>query len=167
MKIKRENDTQLILDYAPWFMSLVMVFMVVAAVGMGLVFVGVGIDSGMAIFTIMGVVAPLFSIGLVIIVMRVFVKRVQVIFDRDAGTITFQTRTMRGYSEVVHDLANLEHAVLKQSRDSEGRTLSKAVIVLSGGMSAGEHPLTNVATNGNGPRNAVNAINRWIDNGKG
>lgn len=166
MKIKRESDTQLILEGKPWLMSVVLVVMIVASIGMGLMFVGIGIESGVAIFVIMGIIAPAVGIVMCTMAMRVFIQRKQIIFDRVAGTITFRTKGMQGYTEVVHDLSHLEHAVLKTSRSAEGDTLTRAVIVLSGGMSAGEHGLSNVSTTGNGARNAVNAINRWIENGK-
>ena len=165
MKIKRETDTQLILEQAPWLMGIVIILMIVASLGMGGLFVGLGLSSGMMIFTIMGIVSPLIAIGMGGMALRVFVKRTQAIFDRDAGTITIRKRGMRGYSEVVHDLAHLGHAVLRVTRDSEGRALSRPVLVLTGGMSAGDHPLVDSFTTGTGPRTAVNAINRWIENG--
>lgn len=166
MKITRETESQLIFESKSWLISIVLVFMMVSAVGMGLLFITMGIQEGIVIFVVMGAIIPLVSIGMCTLFMRLFVRRTQVIFDRNAGTITFRTRDMQGYRQVVHDLAHLDHAVLRTSRSNDGDTLSKAVIVLSGGMSAGDHPLTNVSTNGSGPRNAVNAINRWIDNAK-
>ncbi|WP_299686286.1 hypothetical protein [uncultured Tateyamaria sp.] len=166
MKIKRETDSQLIFERKPWLMSLVLVVMIIASSGMGLLFVSIGFAQGVMLFVFMGALIPIVAIVMCTIAMRLFIRRTQVIFDRATGTITFRTRDMRGYTEVVHDLAHLDHAVLKTSQSRDGDPMSKAVIVLSGGMSAGEHPLTNVSTNGTGPRNAVNAINRWIGKGK-
>lgn len=166
MKIKRETDTQLILEDTPWLMSVVLVVMIVASVGMGLIFISMGLSADLMIFVIMGALAPVVTIVMCTMAMRVFVKRTQIIFDRAAGTITYRTRTMSGYTEVVHDLAHLEHAILKTSRDSDGRDLASGVLVLSGGMSAGEHSLTGISSTGPGPKNAVNAVNRWVENGK-
>lgn len=163
MKLKRNTATQLIFESKPVFASIALVIMIVMSIGFGLVFVGLGLEQGSMLLVAAGAGAPILTIILCTAVMRSVVKRARIIFDRDAGTITFRTRDMRGDTETVHDLAHLERATLKSRRTSDSKTYTQAVLVLSSGPQAGEHPLINRETQSNSHKNAVDAINRWLE----
>lgn len=85
-----------------------------------------------------------------------FVRRVQVIFDRLNGTITFRSKNLLGYKEVVHSLGDLSHAI------KEGYSTARCVLVFDKGMSAGHHPITQYSTSGPAPQRLTDAINAWL-----
>ena len=86
----------------------------------------------------------------------VFVRRVQVIFDRLTDTITFRARNFRNYSETVYPLHELSHA------EKHGYDTARCVLIFDKGMSAGEHPLTAYSTSGPAPQRVTDAINAWL-----
>ncbi|WP_415921758.1 hypothetical protein [Tateyamaria sp. SN6-1] len=167
MKIKRDTEDQLILEHTPWLISIMLVVMMVTSVGMGGMFALMGLSEGIAIFTIMGLAAPVVGIAMCTFAMRIFVKRTQVILDRGPNTLTVRTRGMQGYDEIIHDLSHLSHAILETSRSNEGQQMTRPAIVLTGGMSEGTHPLVTSFVSGFGPKKAVDAINRWANRAPG
>lgn len=149
MKVTRSTNTQLIVEDRPLLVTLALgFFFMTTATVMIAVFATGEILLG---FFLMAFTA---FIGIFI---AVFVRRVQVIFDRTAGTITFRSRSLWGYREVVHDLANLSHA------KTEGYDTMRSVLVLTSGMSAGDHPVTTYSTSGPGPKRLTKAINDWLE----
>jgi hypothetical protein len=97
-----------------------------------------------------------FATAFITLCIRLFVRRVQVIFDRPNNTITFRARNMRGYSEIVHMLSDLSHA------KKEGHDTARCVLVFDKGMSQGDHPITQYSTSGPAPKQITDAINAWL-----
>ncbi|MEX0282671.1 MAG: hypothetical protein AB3N13_15925 [Arenibacterium sp.] len=154
MKITRNLPEQLILDHTPWVFSLLFG-------GMALVFLSIGVTLVMN-GELFGLIFTLVGGGVGGLVFFMIARRVQLILDAEAGTITLRRRTLLGYSEEVHALADLREAILEETTSSKGGRTYRPSLYLSG-MSEGIHPILKVYTNTGGPRTAVNAINTWLD----
>ena len=93
-----------------------------------------------------------------LLTMFLFVRRVQLIFDRDAGTLTIQRKNLRRASQVEHLLSEVDRAEL------EGNGNMLRVVLIMTGQSAGRHPLTQAYSNVGDHHNVAGAINRWLRN---
>lgn len=154
MKISRNTPEQLIIEDSPWLWGLFFVGFTVIFVGAGIALVANG--------EIMGLLFAVLGGGLGILAFGVFVRRVQVILDRSNGLLVIRRRSVKGYSEVVHQLAELECAILEETAGSKGGRLYRPTLVLAGGMSAGRHPIVDSYTNTGGPRRLADAVNTWL-----
>jgi len=90
------------------------------------------------------------------LLIRLIVRRVQVIFDRNGDTITFRARNMRGYNQVIHALGDLSHA------KKDGHDTARSVLMFDRGMSQREHPITQYHVSGPAPKRSTDAINAWL-----
>lgn len=154
MKISRDTPEQLIIDYSPWFWALFMIFFTLTFAGAGIALLANG--------EIMGLLFAGFGAGMGILAFGVFVRRVQVILDRPNGLLVIRRRSVSGYSEVVHQLDELECVILEETAGSKGGRLFRPTLVLAGGMSAGRHPIVESYTNTGGPRRLAEAVNTWL-----
>ena len=157
MKVTRQTDRQLIVEDTPWFIAIMMVVFILAFVGPGILMMMDGVWQG-AFFALAGG-------GMGVAGLAVFVRRVQVILDRDTGTVTMRERSLFGYRQVVHRLSNLDHARLDRTVGKEGKAMYRPTLVLGSGMSAGDHPIVASYTNTGGPKRMVDAINDWLTDG--
>lgn len=148
MKVTRRTDRRLIVEDQPWLISLLL----------GGCFLGTLAGAFFALMAgevFLGLFFAVFSAFTLLFVM-LFTRRVQLIFDRGAGTITMRTRSFKGYREVVHPFEDFSHAIC------EGYDTRRCVLVFKSGMSAGHHPVTGYLTNGPGPQRITDAINDWL-----
>ena len=148
MKVTRQTEHRLIVEDRPLLISIML----------GLFFLGT--LTGMLISVSAGEVAvTLFFAAFtafIALFIFVFVRRVQVIFDRTDNTIKFRARNMRGFTEIVHPLSDLSHAI------KEGYDTARCVLIFDKGMSEGQHPLTAYSTSGPAPQRVTDAINAWL-----
>jgi len=158
MKITRDTPDQLIIENRPWLIGgfLIVFTLIFVAVGLAAITYGEGV---------MGYAFVFFGGGAGMLAFAVFVRRVQVIFDRAAGSIRFRRKSVFGSSDVTHDLKHLDRAVVESSYSGDSGATHRCVIILSGGMSAGVHPLTMAYSSGPGAQRAADAINAWCANG--
>ncbi|UWQ91053.1 hypothetical protein K3727_20295 [Rhodobacteraceae bacterium M382] len=157
MKVTRNTPDQLILSDTPWLIGIMLVFFILAFVGPGLAIVSTGVWAGL-IFVVFGG-------GMGVAAFCVFVRRVQVIFDRSADKIILRRQSVFGYTAVEHRLSDLSHAVTETTtsrRDGRTRTLHRPVLVLDDGMSAGHHPIVASYTSGAGAQRLTDAVNAWL-----
>ena len=154
MKITRNLPEQLILDHTPWLFSLLFG-------GMAFLFFGIGLALMMS-GEFFGLIFALAGGGIGGLVFFMIARRVQLILDAQSGQITLRRRTLLGYSEETHALADLREALLEETTTSKGGRTYRPSLYLTG-MSEGIHPVLKVYTNTGGPRQAVNAINTWLD----
>jgi hypothetical protein len=110
---------------------------------------------------VFGLLFGIFGSGIGFMTFFMIARRIQLILDRTNGTVTLRRRTLLGYSEIVHDLADLTEAILEETRSSKGSRLYRPSLSLTG-MSAGIHPIITVYTNSPGPAKAVRTINDWL-----
>ena len=154
MKVLQDTPDRLILDETPWFLALMLA-------GFILIFVGSGLFI-MSSELVFGLVFAVFGGGLGAVVLIALVERLQVIFDRKAGTVTIRRKSLLRYKQVTHALQDVSHAELETTFGSKGTTLARPVLLLTGGMSAGRHPLVTAYSNLSGPPKMVAAINAWL-----
>ncbi|MEL7213063.1 MAG: hypothetical protein AAGK92_10405 [Pseudomonadota bacterium] len=158
MKVTRNTPDQLIVDHYSIFLAIMMVVFFIVFVGVGVVMVLDGVWWGL-----------LFVAGGVVFggIMLYHTERVQVILDRSTGLLTIRRRNILRYSEVRHDLDALDRVMIETSTSSEDNSQTyRATLVLSSGMSAGKHPITEVYTSVPGPVQVANEINAWLRQGK-
>ena len=133
MKVSRNTPDQLIVEDVPWLLGIMLA-------GFILLFVGVGIGLVLS-GEIFGLLFAIGGGGVGGLCFALMVRRVQVILDRPTGTLVIRRRSVLGYSEVRHDLADLSGAILEETRSSKGSTLRRPTLVLDRGMSQGRHPV--------------------------
>ncbi|WP_424832604.1 hypothetical protein [Ruegeria sp.] len=160
MKVTRNTPNQLILSDTPWFIGIMLVFFILAFVGPGILLMT---EGGEAI--LFGLIFALGGGGLGFGAFCAFVRRVQVILDRNKDSIVIRRQSVFGYEAVEHKLSNLSHAEIERttSRSDKGTsTLYRPVLVLDKGMSAGRHPIVEAFSNGRGAHRLVEAVNDWL-----
>lgn len=148
MKVTRNTEDRLIVEDRPLLVTIVL----------GVLFLGTlagAISAFAAGEFAVGVFFTCFT-AFVALFIFVFVRRVQVIFDRLSGTLTFRAQNLMGYKEIVHPLDDLSHAI------KEGYDTSRCVLVFDKGMSEGTHPVTTYSTSGPRPQRITDAINAWL-----
>ncbi|PCH75254.1 MAG: hypothetical protein COC12_01470 [Rhodobacteraceae bacterium] len=155
MKVTRDTPDQLIIANSPWLIGLMLIIFI-------LIFVGAGLLVMTEEFWI-GLLFAGFGGGIGLGAFVAFVSRVQLILDRPTNSVTLRARSLFGFSEVRHALSDLTRAELDSTTESKGGTLYRPALVLTGGMSAGTHPILNAYTNGTSPQRMVAAINTWLE----
>lgn len=153
MKVTRNTAEQLIVSDTPWFIGAMLILFILAFVGPGLLMMADGVWQGL-FFALAGG-------GMGVAAFAVFVRRVQVIFDRPSDTVKIRRQSVFGYSSVSHVLSNVAGAVLERISDDEG-TKYRPTLILDQGMSKGRHPIIDSYTNTGGPKRLVSAINDWL-----
>ncbi len=165
MKVSRNTDRQLILDWTPWLLGGGLLLAMLLFVGIGLLAPFAGDDPMLWLFSVMFVVV---SGGLWGGALVLFVKRRQLIFDRDTGQITLRTRSFLKYTQDQHDLSCLLQVALEHDRSDSGQTLSRPVLVLASRRRGGAErrvPVHAYYTNGSGPGHVADLINDWLKAG--
>ncbi len=157
MKVARNTPDQLILSNTPWLIGIMLVIFILCFVGAGLFLVSEG--------SWFGLLFALFGGGMGFGAFCVFVRRVQVIFDRKSNSILIRRQSVFGYDTVEHVLSNLSHAEVEtttSSNDNGSTNVHRAVLVLDKGMSAGRHPIVEAFVSGHGSHRLVDAVNSWL-----
>ena len=158
MRIAEETPDRLTLESRPWvlgsFLTLVIIFMLFMAV------TSFGDDPGLGLFMLLG--AGLFGVAFV-----AFVRRVIVIFDRNAGAVVIRTASLLGQSEKTLPLSGVrkvvvETSVRRSSRSGSGRRRTSRTHRPVLETDAGPVPLTEVYSGGNGAEEVAEATNRWL-----
>lgn len=148
MKVTRRTQSRLIVEDRPLLITIMLALFFLGTLT-GAVF------SFMAGEWKVGIFFSVFT-AFISLFIFVFVRRVQVIFDRLNNTITFRAQNLLGYTEVIHSLTDLSHAI------KEGYDTARCVLVFDKGMSEGHHPVTHYLTSGPAPQRITDAINAWL-----
>ena len=158
MKITRDTPDQLILAYVPWVMSVLLSIFILIFVGLGLSMILDGELIGL-LFAVMGG-----GIGGICFV--VFVRRVQVIFDRPGQTFTLRRRTVFGYKEKTRPLRDVDPAIIEHTTNSDGQRLDRPTVVMHRGAGELRVPLVTAYSNMSNTADIVEATNRWLRDAK-
>lgn len=148
MKVTRTTHDQLIVEDRPLLITVVLstLFLGTLAGAISALSAGeIAVAFFFACFTAF--------VGLFIFV---FVRRVQLIFDRPQNTVTFRKRSLLRHRETVRALDELSHAI------TEGFDTKRSVLVFATGMSEGHHPVTDYSTSGPRPKRITDTINAWL-----
>ena len=107
-----------------------------------------------------GVMFAMTFVAMGLLAMWAFLRRVQVVFDRDQNTIDIRRKSLTRQTRVEHKLSYFGGAQVETSNSGDTAT-HRPVIHLNGGMSQGIHPLTKTYYSGSGAKRAVATINDW------
>lgn len=160
MRILESSPRRLILEDRPWALGIILTLAILLPLLLAL---ATWRESPWLAFA-MGLVASLFGIAFV-----AFVRRVIVIFDRDAGAVVIRTASLTGQTESTHALPGISHAGVEtsinrstsSSGSSSGVSTSRThrtVLNVAGKVV----PLTEVHSAGDGAERMAAAINTWL-----
>lgn len=158
MRILETSPQRLSLEDRPWVLGVILVVVILFLLFLALATFGESLWLGFALV----LMAALFGGAMVI-----FVRRVIVVFDREAGNILIRTASLLGQTETIHPLAQLSHASVEtsvsRSTSSNGgrRTTSRTHRTVLH-LGADTVPLTQVFTGGDGADRAATVINDWL-----
>lgn len=142
------------MDDVPWIRSVLIVLITLYVIfmgfseyadgrKMGLYIVGFGLVGGAVFFAL-------------------FVVRYQVVLDRAQDVLIKRQRSVFGYRERRFELAQVSHAEVEESKDSDGGKMFAPVLVLKDGTSGKRVRLVDYQTTGWGPPALVEEINAWL-----
>lgn len=157
----RNTPDQLIIKSVPWAMAIMIAATILALSGVSIY----GFLTGNYLQgTIMFLAGPVFM-GLFFVI---FVRRDDLILDRTRNKIELRHATVFGRKTVIHALTDLEDAIVQTQKANRNSSHSNNVpthrlaLVLSSGMDAGTHPVTENYMSGNGAQRAADVINAWL-----
>ncbi len=157
MKLIEETPARLVVEDRPWIIgtALTLGILLCLALAMGLYRESGWLTLGFGLASLL--LAVLFV---------VFVRRVIVIFDRDAQALVIRTRSLTGDSETTLALADVTGAEVETSRStSTSNDGSRSVSVTHRPVlttRTGPVPLTQVYSSGSGAETIAAAVNRWL-----
>ena len=158
MRISEDRPDRLTLESRPWILGSVLIGFILIMVAVALL--NLRAEPWLAFGMFLG-------ICLLGICFVVFVRRVIVIFDRQAGAVVIRTASLMGQTEKTMPLAEITGVVVEtsisRSTGSNGRRGSVSRThrpVLQTGT--GPVPLTEIYSGGNGAAEIAEAVNRWL-----
>ena len=159
MKVTRNTPDHLVVDVAPWGIGIGLVLFILLFVGIGLLVLPVTLPGGLAFILVGG--------GLGLAAFAIFVRRVQLILDRPAGTVTLRRRSLFGSDAETHPLAELAGAEVashaRRDRETDTVTRTERVELLFGKARV---PLTEDYSSGGAHARVARAINDWLDSAR-
>ncbi|ROT99383.1 hypothetical protein [Histidinibacterium lentulum] len=158
MKIERTPDL-LVIDNRPIFIAALLSIMLLAFMAGGIRMLMEGL-WGQGLLFVLGM--PLFF-G---VFFALFVRRNQLVLNRQTGELLHRRRTIFGHTETRFELAALAGAEVQYSR-SDGKQTRRMAYVLSEGPDAGTHPFTTAYSSGNNAQRAADAVNAWLAEARG
>ena len=165
MKIKTNTPDLLIAGETPWFMAIMLGFFVLVFAGIGIGVLFQGHWAGLIFLLVGG--------GLGVGAMSVFIERLQLILDAQAGTMIMRSRTIFRYNQTIIPLDDVMRAGAETSlsgSNSQGsskprQTLSRLAFVVRDGAGTGGtvvQPMTTVMSSGPAAGNITREVNVWL-----
>ncbi|MCU0826323.1 MAG: hypothetical protein MUE52_02695 [Tabrizicola sp.] len=151
MKVILWSDRQLILEDKPWLIGILMIAMALMFLGGSMALISAGEFFG-------GLMMGLIGVGVPLLIAALMVQRVRLVLDRDTGTISRTSRSIRGLNHATYALDRLTEARVGVSTDSDGTTyrmelhLSEPAEIV---------PFTSYYTSGRKPEQMSVAVNDW------
>jgi hypothetical protein len=157
MKLIEETPARLVVEDRPWIIGTALTLGILLCFALAM-----GLYRGSGWLTLGFGLASL----LLAVLFVVFVRRVIVIFDRDAQALVIRTRSLTGDSEMTLALADVTGAEVETSRStSTSNDGSRSVSVTHRPVlttRTGPVPLTQVYSSGSGAETIAAAVNRWL-----
>lgn len=158
MRIIEDTPERLTLEFRPWVLGSVLIAVILLMVGVG--WANLPTDPALAVGMLVGVLI----IGLVFVAL---VRRVLVIFDREAQAVVLRSRSLLRQSETTLPLSEIRQASVETHirRSSRSRARRAALNrthrpVLE--TRTGRVPLTQIYSGGTGAAEIVTAVNAWL-----
>jgi len=154
MKVIRNTPNQLVVANKPWLIGTVL-FLVI------LLFTSAGLKAA-TVEPLLGIPFGLFAGSTSVVCLFVFVRNVEVIFDRSRRQITIYKRSLCARSKETHPLPQLRRAVLEATISSmntgNGATLYRPTL----DFGDTRHTVFTHYTSTRNPARLVNTINSWL-----
>ncbi len=154
MKITRQTHSQLVLEYRPWPLTIGLSLFILFFVAAGVTMLVRGDPFGLVYVFGGG--------GIGLLCLLVFVERLQLILDRQAGEVCMRRRTLRGYHQDVQPLNSLLGARVEISQSRGREPSSRLVLVFETPAGPIARPLAGVSVTGSGVGPAATAVNDWL-----
>ena len=162
MKVSHNSTDLLIIDHIPWILATALACMVVLFAAIGLMPLGFVDDPMVWLYSFMFTVV---GGGLWLLMLEMFARRLQFIFDRQTDRITIRRRSLFRREEQTHKLSRLIEARIETDTTENGTATYRPVVILRaarGGKPAEIRvPLHHYFTSGTGPETVCDAINSW------
>lgn len=152
MKVIHLSDRLLVLEDKPWFIGIFMIVFGLMFIAASMALIGEGKVLG-------GIFMGLVGGGVPFLIGALMVKRVRLIFDRQAGQLTRISRSVRGLTQSDYALDRLVEAKVGVSYDSDGNTYRTELHLKDPPEIV---PFTSYYTSGRKPDRMVEAINDWL-----
>lgn len=153
MKITHHTADHLVLDRRPWVIGLALIIMVLIFLGAGLGLLMDGKPQGTFF---------LFGATFAVFMFYVFVRRIQVVFDRPGRFIEIRRKTLFDTTRERHLIHEVSEATIQTSTSDEGDLLYRIALIIPQGQSQGTHPITEVYYDGWDAHDVANHINEWL-----
>jgi len=154
MKVIRNTPNQLVVANKPWLIGTVLFLAI-------LLFTSAGLKAA-SVEPLLGIPFGLFAGSLSVVWLVVFVRHVQVIFDRSLGQITIHKRSIYARSKETHPLPQLRRAVLEATISSMGTGNGATLYRPTLDFGDSRHTVFTHYTSTRSPARLVNTINSWL-----
>ncbi len=155
MKVSHDSPDLLILDHVPWIMAGIFSALILGSAAMAMIMLADG--------ELIGVLVGLGGVPFFALFLVAFVRRVQVVLDRRAGTATVKRRGLVRSSGEQIDLHRLRKAVVQTSRSSDSDTHRPALLIAGRDEAL---PILFVYSSGRSAGRDVRRINDWLEAGR-
>lgn len=158
MRVLDSSPTRLTLEDRPMLLGIILAVVIVFLLFLAIATLGESLWVAFAVI----LMAALFAGAFVI-----FVRRVNVVLDRDTDTVVILTSSLLGKTETTHALGQVSRASVEtsisRSTSSGGRrgTTSRTHRTVLH-IGAETVPLTQIYSGGDGAERAATAINTWL-----
>lgn len=152
MKVIHRTDSLLMIEDRPWLIGGLMVGMALIFLFGSMALLSSGEILGGVLMGVVGVGVPMLIGGLMVI-------RVRLVLDRDAGTLTRISRSVRRLTRQEYPLDRLTEARLGASTDGDGTAYRLELQLRAPSEIV---PFTTYYTSGRRPEHLIDAVNDWL-----
>jgi len=155
MHISHQSNDLLIIDVQPWLIGAALSLFILIITGSGLAALMAGEGVGLILIAA--------GVGLGGVFLFLFVRRVQIVLDRNDGQLDIRRKTLRGMTHRTFALHHLKGAVIETSHSSDNSTY-RVALILAPGESQWHIPVTNYYASGLATKQRVAvAVNAFVD----
>lgn len=104
----------------------------------------------------------LFGAIILIILFYLFVRRIQVVFDRPGRYIEIRRKSLFESNIERHMIHEVSEATIQTLTSDDGDLLHRIALVIPQGQSQGTHPITEVYYDGWDAHAVANMVNDWL-----
>jgi len=154
MRITHNSPDHLILDRRPWILGAALIVLILTGLGMGMNLLMKGTPEG-AFF--------LFGSTILVFIFYLFVRRIQVVFDRPGRYVEIRRKSLFDSSAERHMIHEVSEATIQTFTSDDGDLLYRIALVIPQGQSQGTHPITEVYYDGWDAHGVANRVNDWLN----
>lgn len=155
MKITHSDEHMLIVEERGWALGIILILSALFFLWFGAIAMWPEepFAAGLSVF---------FGAGTVLFSFFILVNRARLLLNASDGTAELRVKTMKTDTTIPFDLADISHLEIELIKSTKNRTLARMVLIVSGGMDAGKHPLGPNYGEVRPTQRLVKDINTWI-----